>query len=193
MNPPGEAETATTASVTYFDFGHPSVAFGEINSYARDRLVQHLRRRSQRPFRPPEGVSLLRADQALRACPSLKLATAQLPAQACDGRLSGEPDVGKSAYPVRGLQIVDAAYRVHTTLGPGLLESIYEAALAYELEKRGLRFSREQVIPVVDETVRIHAGFHAELIVEDAVIVESRRWKRSPSAQKVASHPTEAR
>jgi len=41
----------------YFDYGYPSVAFGEINSYVRDRLVQHLRRRSQRPFCPPEGVS----------------------------------------------------------------------------------------------------------------------------------------
>ena len=41
----------------YFDFGYPRVAFGEINSYVRDRLTQHLRRRSQRPFRPPEGVS----------------------------------------------------------------------------------------------------------------------------------------
>jgi RNA-directed DNA polymerase len=41
----------------YFDFGYPRVAFGEINSYVRDRLTQHLRRRSQRPFRPPKGVS----------------------------------------------------------------------------------------------------------------------------------------
>jgi RNA-directed DNA polymerase len=41
----------------YFDFGYPRVAFREINTYARDRLTQHLRRRSQRPFRPPEGVS----------------------------------------------------------------------------------------------------------------------------------------
>ena len=41
----------------YFDFGYPRVAFGAINSYVRDRLRQHLRRRSQRPFRPPEGVS----------------------------------------------------------------------------------------------------------------------------------------
>ena len=69
-------------------------------------------------------------------------------------------------------QIVDAAYRVHTTLGPGLLESVYEAALAYELEKRGLRISRQQLIPVVYETVRIHTGFHADLVVEDVVIVE---------------------
>ena len=69
-------------------------------------------------------------------------------------------------------QIGDAAYRVHTTLGPGLLESVYEAALAYELEKRGLRVSRQQAIPVVYETVRIHAGFFADLLVEDQVIVE---------------------
>jgi GxxExxY protein len=69
-------------------------------------------------------------------------------------------------------QIVDAAYRVHTTLGPGLLESVYEAALAYELEKRGLRISRQQLIPVVYETVRIHTGFHADLVVENVVIVE---------------------
>jgi len=69
-------------------------------------------------------------------------------------------------------QIVDAAYRVHTTLGPGLLESVYEAALAYELGKRGLHVSRQQVIPVVYETVRIQTGFHADLLVEDQVIVE---------------------
>jgi RNA-directed DNA polymerase len=41
----------------YFDFGYPRVAFGEINTYIRGRLTQHLKRRSQRPFRPPEGVS----------------------------------------------------------------------------------------------------------------------------------------
>lgn len=69
-------------------------------------------------------------------------------------------------------QIVEAAYRVHTTLGPGLLESVYETALAYELEKRGLRITRQQAIPVVYEGVRIHTGFHADLVVEDQVIVE---------------------
>jgi GxxExxY protein len=69
-------------------------------------------------------------------------------------------------------QIVDAAYRVHTVLGPGLLESVYEAALAYELEKRGLRVIRQQAIPVVYEEVRIHTGFHSDVVVEDEVIVE---------------------
>jgi GxxExxY protein len=59
-------------------------------------------------------------------------------------------------------------------LGPGLLESVYQAALAYELEKRGLRISREQAIPVVYESVQIQAGFHADLIVEGLVIVEMK-------------------
>jgi GxxExxY protein len=69
-------------------------------------------------------------------------------------------------------QIVDAAYRVHTTLGPGLLESVYQAALAYELEKRGMRVARQQAIPVVYEAVRIDTGFYADLVVDNQVIVE---------------------
>ncbi len=64
-------------------------------------------------------------------------------------------------------QIVDAAYRVHTTLGPGLLESVYEAALAYELEKRGLHLTRQQPIPVIYEAVRIHTGFHASALAKN--------------------------
>jgi len=68
--------------------------------------------------------------------------------------------------------IVDAAYRVHTALGPGLLESVYEAALAYELEKRGLRVTRQQAVPAVYEEVQIHAAFYADLIVDEQVIVE---------------------
>lgn len=69
-------------------------------------------------------------------------------------------------------QIVDAALRVHVALGPGLLESVYQAALAYELEKRGLRVSPQQAIPVVYESVRIETGFHADPVVENKVIVE---------------------
>jgi GxxExxY protein len=69
-------------------------------------------------------------------------------------------------------QIVDAAFRVHTSLGPGLLESVYEAALAYELNQRGLRTSSQQAIPVIYQGTRIEAGFRADLIVEDQVIVE---------------------
>jgi len=69
-------------------------------------------------------------------------------------------------------QIVDAAYKIHTTLGPGLLESVYEVVLLHELEKRGLRAIRQQAIPVVYETVHLEAGFRADLIVEGKVIVE---------------------
>jgi len=69
-------------------------------------------------------------------------------------------------------QIVDAAYRVHTSLGPGLLESVYEVVLAYELEKRGLHTVRQQAVPIVYQEIRIEMGFRADLIIEDQVIVE---------------------
>jgi GxxExxY protein len=69
-------------------------------------------------------------------------------------------------------EIVDAAYKIHTSLGPGLLESVYEAVLAYELERRGLRVARQQAISVVYETVHLEEGFRADLIVENQVIVE---------------------
>jgi len=69
-------------------------------------------------------------------------------------------------------QIVDAAYRIHTTLGPGLLESVYALTLAGELEQRGWRVVRQSEVPVVYQGTRIEAGFRADLIVDDQVIVE---------------------
>ena len=69
-------------------------------------------------------------------------------------------------------EVVNAAYKIHTTLGPGLLESVYEAALAYELEKKGIKVVRQQAIPVVYETVRMDVGFRADLIAGGKVIVE---------------------
>src|ERR1051325_8024398 len=76
-------------------------------------------------------------------------------------------------------QSVDAACHIHTTLGPGLLESVYHAVLAYELAQRGLRTVSQQPIPVVYGTIRIDIGFRADLIVEDGVIVEIK-WTASP-------------
>jgi GxxExxY protein len=67
---------------------------------------------------------------------------------------------------------VDSAFRLHTTLGPGLLESVYDTVLAYELGRKNLRVIRQQSIPVVYQDVRIETGFRADLIVEDKVIVE---------------------
>ena len=69
-------------------------------------------------------------------------------------------------------QIVDAAYKIHSTLGPGLLESAYLAILVYELNQRGLRIEVEKYLPVMYETVKIDIGFRTDLIVEDKVIVE---------------------
>jgi GxxExxY protein len=69
-------------------------------------------------------------------------------------------------------QVVDAAMRVHTHLGPGLLESAYEACLAYELQKRQLRVLRQLALPVEYDGLRIDAGYRLDLVVEEAVIVE---------------------
>ncbi len=69
-------------------------------------------------------------------------------------------------------QIVDAAYKIHTTLGPGLFESVYETVMVQELTNRGLQVVRQQAIPVVWENVHMEAGFRADLIVENKVIVE---------------------
>lgn len=68
--------------------------------------------------------------------------------------------------------VVDAAYKVHTTLGPGLLESVYETVMDHELRRRKLRVRRQVMIPVVYEGVVLEEGFRADLIVEDKVIVE---------------------
>jgi GxxExxY protein len=71
-------------------------------------------------------------------------------------------------------EIVDAAFRIHTTLGPGLLESVYNTVLAHELNRKGLHTVQQQSIPVVYENMRIDAGFRADLVVEDKVIVETK-------------------
>lgn len=68
--------------------------------------------------------------------------------------------------------IVDVAYNIHVELGPGLLESVYETVMAYELGKRGLQFTRQQAIPIVYKNIRLEEGFRADLIVEKKVIVE---------------------
>jgi GxxExxY protein len=64
------------------------------------------------------------------------------------------------------------AFRAHSVLGPGLLESVYQAVLACELKKRGLKVTQQQVIPVIYEGIQIKLGFRADLIIEDSVIVE---------------------
>lgn len=69
-------------------------------------------------------------------------------------------------------QIIDAAFAVHSTLGPGLLENIYEICLCHELGKRGLNIARQVSLPLVYDDIRLEAGLRLDLVVEDAVIVE---------------------
>ena len=68
--------------------------------------------------------------------------------------------------------IVDACYKIHTTLGPGLLESVYESVLHHELNKRGMSVAKQQVIPICYDGHQIEQGFRADLIVEEKVIIE---------------------
>ena len=69
-------------------------------------------------------------------------------------------------------EVVDAAVKIHTKLGLGLLESVYEAVLARELERRGLRVERQVPIPIEYEGLKFDEGFRADIIVEGKVILE---------------------
>ena len=68
--------------------------------------------------------------------------------------------------------VLDAAFKIHTNLGPGLLESVYEAVMAYELAKRGLAVRRQVPIPIRYEELSFEEGFRADLLVGESVIVE---------------------
>ncbi|HEY6181892.1 MAG TPA: GxxExxY protein [Terriglobales bacterium] len=71
-------------------------------------------------------------------------------------------------------EIIGAAITIHRELGPGLLESAYEACLAHELELLGLRVERQKPIPLIYKTVKLDCGFRADLLVERRVIVETK-------------------
>ena len=68
--------------------------------------------------------------------------------------------------------IIGAAYKVHSALGPGLLESTYEVCLEYELINMGYKVERQKPLPVIYYGVRLDAGYRIDLLVEDSVIVE---------------------
>jgi GxxExxY protein len=68
--------------------------------------------------------------------------------------------------------VVDAAYKIHTTLGPGLFESVYQRILEFELKRRGLKVEPEVVLPVCYEGVQLDLGFRVDLIVANKVIIE---------------------
>jgi GxxExxY protein len=68
--------------------------------------------------------------------------------------------------------LVDIFFKVHTRLGPGLLESVYEAAICHELDKRDLSYTRQQGIKVWYDEMKLDLGFRADIIVEEKVIIE---------------------
>lgn len=68
--------------------------------------------------------------------------------------------------------VLDEAFEVHTKLGPGLLESVYESVLAYEIAKRGVSVRRQVSIPIRYDGLSFEEGFRADLLVGDVVIVE---------------------
>ena len=80
--------------------------------------------------------------------------------------------------------IIDAAFHIHTTLGPGLLESVYEAVLSHELRKRGLTVVRQQPVPIEYDGIRLEEGFRADLIVNGKVIVELKSVELIHNAHK---------
>ena len=82
--------------------------------------------------------------------------------------------------------VVDAAYHVHKRLGPGLLESVYETVLAYELKKRGLKIDRQMAVAIVYDNIKFDEGFRADLIVEEKVIVELKSVEKVIPVHKKA-------
>lgn len=69
-------------------------------------------------------------------------------------------------------EIIGVAIKIHRKLGPGLLESAYEACVSYELEKLGLRVERQRPVPLIYEAVKLNCGFRADMVVENRVVVE---------------------
>ena len=69
-------------------------------------------------------------------------------------------------------RILDAAFKVHTVLGPGLLESSYKECLAYELVKDGLAVEKEKPMPLIYQEVKLDCGYRIDLLVENKVVVE---------------------
>ena len=68
--------------------------------------------------------------------------------------------------------VVDAALKIHRTLGPGLLESVYQATLSYELQKRRLRVAQQLALPVYYDSIKLNLGFRVDILVADKVIIE---------------------
>jgi GxxExxY protein len=80
--------------------------------------------------------------------------------------------------------VVDKCYQIHVALGPGLLESIYEEILFFELNKENLKVERQKTLPVIWKNKKMNLGFRADIIVENKVILELKSVEKI-----VAVHP----
>jgi GxxExxY protein len=80
--------------------------------------------------------------------------------------------------------VVDTAYHIHRTLGPGLLESVYQPVLVYGLRKRGLQVKSEVPVPVVWEEVKLEIGFKADIIVEGKLVLELKSVEKTSPVHK---------
>jgi len=69
-------------------------------------------------------------------------------------------------------EILDSAFKVHSALGPGLLESSYRACLVYELRKKGFKVEEEKPLPLIYEEVKLECGYRIDILVEDKVVIE---------------------
>jgi GxxExxY protein len=70
--------------------------------------------------------------------------------------------------------IIDEAFYIHKTIGPGLLENVYKTCLAYRLRKRGLYVETEKPVPVVFEEVKMECGYRSDLVVENQIVVDTK-------------------
>lgn len=68
--------------------------------------------------------------------------------------------------------ILDCAFKVHSTLGPGLLESSYEECLFYELKETGLSVEKQKTLPLIYKEVKLEAGYRVDLFVENCIVIE---------------------
>ena len=71
-------------------------------------------------------------------------------------------------------QVVDAALKVHKALGPGLLESAYQACLAYELRQRAMTVACEVILPIEYDGLKLDAGYRVDMLVEHCIIIENK-------------------
>ena len=81
-------------------------------------------------------------------------------------------------------QILRSAFKVHTALGPGLLEKAYEECLCYELKQAGLRAEKQKLLPLVYSDIKLEVGYRIDLFVEECVIIELKTVERLTDVHK---------